>query len=44
MVALPETRWLQGTFDTLVDLFYRLGLQTNVGDTVGMVCHNFQAS
>ena len=39
MVALSDPRWLQGAFNTLVNLFDRVGLQTNVGKTVGMVCH-----
>ena len=28
----------------MVGLFDRVGLQTNVGKTVGMVCHPFQAA
>ena len=28
----------QGAFDNLVGLFDRVGLQTNVGKTVGMFC------
>ena len=38
MVASLDPRWLQGTFSTLVGLFDRLGLRTNVGKTVVMVC------
>ena len=38
MVSLLNPRWLQGTFDTLVGLFDRVGLLINVGKTVGMVC------
>ena len=37
MVALSDTRWLQGAFSTLVSLFDRVGLRNNVGKTVGMV-------
>ena len=42
MVASPDPQWLQGEFSTLVGLFYRVGLQTNVGKTAGMFfrpCH-----
>ena len=38
MVASSNTRWLQWEFDTLVGLFGRVGLQTNVGKTVSIVC------
>ena len=44
MVALSDPAWLQGTFNALVGLFDRLGLQTNAGKTVGMVCHPCQAA
>ena len=37
MVALSDPRWLQGDFITLVGLFDRVGLKTNVGNTVGML-------
>ena len=43
MVALSDPAWLQGTFNALVGLFDRLGLQKNVGKKVGMVCHPCQA-
>ena len=43
MVASSDPRWLQGAFNTLVVLFGRVGLRTNVGKTVGMVCHPCQA-
>ena len=36
MVASSDLRWLQGEFNTLVGLFDRVGLRTNVGKTVGM--------
>ena len=39
MVASSEPAWLQGAFNSLVGLFDRVGLQTNVGKTVVMVCH-----
>ena len=44
MVALSDPRWLRVEFSTLVGLFYRLGLRTNEGKTVGMVFHLFQAA
>ena len=43
MVALSYPRWLQGAFNTLVGLFDRVGLRTNFGKTVGMVCRPCQA-
>ena len=42
MVALSEPRWIQGAFSTLLGLFDRVGLKTNVGKTVGMVYCLFQ--
>ena len=44
MVASSDPRWLQGAFNTLVGLFDRVGLRTNVGKTVGMACHPCQAA
>ena len=44
MVALLDPAWLQGAFNALVGLFDRVGLQTDVGKTVGMVCHPCQAA
>ena len=44
MVASSDPRWLQGDFNTLVGLFDRVGLRTNVGKTVIMVCHPCQAA
>ena len=38
MVASSDPRWLQWDFTTLVGLFDRVGLQTNVGKTVSMTC------
>ena len=43
-VASSDPRWLQGAFNTLVGLFDILGLQTNAGNTVGMVCRPYQAA
>ena len=37
-VALSDPRWLQGSFNTLVSLIERVGLWTNDGNTVGMIC------
>ena len=37
MVALLDPCWLQGTFNSLVGLFDRVGLQTNVRKAVNMV-------
>ena len=39
MVVSSNPAWLQGAFTTLVGLFDRVGLRTNVGKTVSMVCH-----
>ena len=44
MVALSDPRWLRGIFNTLGGLFDKVGLQTNVRKTVGMVCRPFQAA
>ena len=37
-VASSDTCWIQWAFNALVGLFKRLGLQTNVGKTVSMLC------
>ena len=37
MVALSNLRWLQWAFDTLISLFERVGLRTNVRKKVIMV-------
>ena len=42
MIVSSDPRWLQGAFNTLVGLFYRVGLRANVGKTVGMVCRPCQ--
>ena len=39
ILALSDPVWLQGTFNALLGLFDRVGLQTNVGKTFGMVRH-----
>ena len=38
MVSSLDPRWLQGAFSTLVGLFDRVGLHTNFGKKVDMVC------
>ena len=38
MVALSDPHWLQWDFDTLVILFKRVGLRTDFGKKVNMVC------
>ena len=43
-VASSDPRWIQGVFNTLVDLFDRVVLRKNFGKTVGMVCHPCQAA
>ena len=40
MVVSLDPAWLQGAFTALVGLFDRLGLLTNVGNTVIMICHH----
>ena len=44
MVTSADPTWLQGVFTALVGLFDRVGLRTNVGKTVSMFCHPFQAT
>ena len=43
IVVSSDPAWLQGAFTALVGLFDRVGLLTNSGKTVSMVCHPFQA-
>ena len=43
MVVSLYPAWLQGEFNTLVAIFGRVGLLTNVGKTVSMVCHPCRA-
>ena len=42
MVVSSDTAWLQGAFNALVAIFDRVGLLTNVGKTVSMVCQPCQ--
>ena len=44
MVAFSDPRWLQGEFNTLVGLFDRVGLRTNLRNIFGMVCRPCQAT
>ena len=44
MVASSDPGWLQGAFNTLVGLFDRVVLWTNVGKKFGMVCNPYQAA
>ena len=43
VVASAEPGWIQPAFDTLTELFYRVGLRTNTRKTVGVMCRPFQA-
>ena len=43
MVVSLDPVWIQGAFKVLVAIFDRLGLLTNVGTTVSMVCHPCRA-
>ena len=43
MVVSSESAWLQGAFNALLAIVDRVGLLTNVGKTVSMVCHPCQA-
>ena len=44
MVASSDPRCIQGAFNTLIGLFDRVGLRTNVGKKVGMVFHPCQVA
>ena len=44
MVAPSNPHWLQCAFNALFGLFKRMGLRTNVGKTVSMVCIPCQAT
>ena len=43
-VASSDPRWLQGVFNTLFGLFYRVGMRTNIRKTFGMICCPCQAA
>ena len=38
-----DPAWLQGAFNALVAIFDRVGLLTNIGKKVRMVCHPCRA-
>ena len=38
LVTSNNPIWMQGKFITLTGLFYRMGIQKNVGKIVGMLC------
>ena len=42
MVVSLDPAWLQGSFNALLAIFDRVGLMTNVGKTVSMVCQPCQ--
>ena len=44
MVASSDPQWIQWAFDTLVSIFERVGMQTNVRKTASMVCRPCQAT
>ena len=44
MISSSNPRWIQLAFNSLVSLFERVGLRTNVGKTVSMVCRPCQAA
>ena len=44
MISSSNPRWIQWAFNSLVSLFERVGLRTNVGKTVSMVCRPCQAA
>ena len=44
MVAVSDPRWLQLAFNSLVGLFERVGLRTNVGKTFSMTCRPYPAA
>ena len=43
MVVSLDPAWIQSAFNALVAIFDRVGLLTNVGKTISMVCHPCQA-
>ena len=44
MIAPSDLGWLHGAFRTMLGLFYRVGIKTNVGNTVEMICRSCQAA
>ena len=43
-ISSSDPGWLQGELSTLLGLFDRLGMKTNIRKTFGMVCCPFQAA
>ena len=43
-VASIELGWMQLAFDTLTELFYRVGLRKNVCKNVGIMCRPCQTA
>ena len=43
-MASTNPWWIQYAFDTLMGIFDRVGLWTNVRKTMGMVCQPYRAS
>ena len=43
MVVSSDRTWLQGAFTAMLAIIDRVGLMTNTGKTVSMVCHPCQA-
>ena len=44
MLACTDPGYLQTAFNAMMGLFDRVGLNKNVQETVGMVCHPFRAA
>ena len=38
IIASTQLEWIQGAFDALMGMLNRVGLRTNVGKTVVMIC------
>ena len=38
LIAVTRPEWIKGAFDDLTGFFDRVGLWTNVGNTIGMLC------
>ena len=43
LVASTDPVWIQGLFNNLTGLFYRVGIQKNSRKTVGIVCRPYLA-
>ena len=40
MVAYTDPAWIQGVLDTTTGFFNRVGIHTNAGKTVGIICRH----